>query len=405
MADFDPKAKARAGELREEMKEVSQQIARDPARMRAAEREGFAPQVRNFVRQAERERGREQGRGVEKDELHEVRRVSDPDQKRAFNRMHLGDFQAALGIFEEQGAIHWTADQNAAREALLAKYAADTLARPDQNRFVFAYTNAAVDAINRDIRGWRKERGELGPDHEFQTKHGPALFAEGDRIQFTGNARTKSARDAGFTNGVTGTVRQIDGQRMTVELDGKRHGEPRVVEFTVGDNAEAGQFNSIRAGYSGTIYKGQGKSISETYLYHSEHWRAASSYVALTRHRENISVFVARETAPDLNQLARQMARVDDRRAASQFHREEVRANERAAPQSEFRERSQQSTARQKPEDERQRKIDEVVQRMKQQRERERGDRDRDRDKSRGARPRPRRRLAGAFRAVALVSI
>ena len=53
LADFDPKAKARAGELREEMKRASQEIAKDPARMRAAEREGFAPQVKNFVRQAE----------------------------------------------------------------------------------------------------------------------------------------------------------------------------------------------------------------------------------------------------------------------------------------------------------------------------------------------------------------
>jgi Viral (Superfamily 1) RNA helicase len=68
LADFDPKAKARAGELREEMKRASQEIAKDPARMRAAEREGFAPQVRNFVRQAERESGRQKGRGAEKDE-------------------------------------------------------------------------------------------------------------------------------------------------------------------------------------------------------------------------------------------------------------------------------------------------------------------------------------------------
>ena len=68
MADFDPKAKARGAELRDEMKRSSQEIARDPARMRAAEREGFAPQVRNFVRQAERESGREKGRGVEKDD-------------------------------------------------------------------------------------------------------------------------------------------------------------------------------------------------------------------------------------------------------------------------------------------------------------------------------------------------
>jgi hypothetical protein len=62
VVDVDPKAKARAGELREEMKRASQEIAKDPARMRAAEREGIAPQVRNFVRQTERERAREKGR-------------------------------------------------------------------------------------------------------------------------------------------------------------------------------------------------------------------------------------------------------------------------------------------------------------------------------------------------------
>jgi Ti-type conjugative transfer relaxase TraA len=68
LADFDPRAKARAAELRDEMKRASQEIAQDPACMRAAEREGFAPQVKNFVRQAERERGHEKGRGAEKDE-------------------------------------------------------------------------------------------------------------------------------------------------------------------------------------------------------------------------------------------------------------------------------------------------------------------------------------------------
>jgi Ti-type conjugative transfer relaxase TraA len=41
LADFDPKAKARSTELREEMKRASQEIAKDPACMRAAEREGL----------------------------------------------------------------------------------------------------------------------------------------------------------------------------------------------------------------------------------------------------------------------------------------------------------------------------------------------------------------------------
>jgi Ti-type conjugative transfer relaxase TraA len=68
IADFDPRARARAAELREEMKRASQEIAKDPARMRAAEAEGIAPQIRNFIRQAEREQARQKGRNVEKDE-------------------------------------------------------------------------------------------------------------------------------------------------------------------------------------------------------------------------------------------------------------------------------------------------------------------------------------------------
>ena len=79
------------------------------------------------------------------------------------------------------------------------------------------------------------------------------------------------------------------------------------------------EFNDFRHGYAGTIYKGQGRTLDQTYLYHSEHWRSAASYVALTRHRDKAEIFVARNTAPNLKELARQMARVDNRKAASHY--------------------------------------------------------------------------------------
>jgi hypothetical protein len=78
----------------------------------------------------------------------------------------------------------------------------------------------------------------------------------------------------------------------------------------------ADEFEGFRHGYAGTIYKGQGKTLDRTYLYHTEHWRAAASYVALTRQRDSAQVFVARETARDANQLARQMARGEVRVAS-----------------------------------------------------------------------------------------
>jgi len=242
-------------------------------------------------------------------ELSEVRRQHKHDDKRAAEHMAEGNFQAALGMYDSKGAIHWTRDQDAARAALVEQWAKDSAADPSKSRFVFAYTNADVDRLNADIRAVRKERGELsGDDRSFQTKHGEAKFAEGDRIQLTGTDKGR-----GLVNGAAGTIERIEGDTIAMRLDGR--GDKRM-EF------DAKAFQDFRHGYAGTIYKGQGRTLDQTYLYHSEHWRSAASYVALTRHRDKAELFVARETAPDVKQLSRQMARVDDRRAASHFHQQ-----------------------------------------------------------------------------------
>jgi Ti-type conjugative transfer relaxase TraA len=254
--------------------------------------------------------------------LSEVVRVKDADQARAFNQMHEGQFRAALATFEEQGRISWGDTQDEARAALVAKWAADTAARPEATRFVFAYTNAEVHALNADLRAIRKDRGELGEETRLATKDGPADFAPGDRVQFTGSAWNRAARDAGLANGNVGTIRAIEGERVTVALDGKP-GSERVVSFTVGEDQRAGQFNALRHGYAGTIYKGQGRTVDDAYALHSQHWRSASSYVATTRHRDNVTIFTARELAADLDTLAGQMGRTEEKRAASMFQRAE----------------------------------------------------------------------------------
>jgi Ti-type conjugative transfer relaxase TraA len=265
-------------------------------------------------------------------ELHTVRRVKDEDQKRAFNQMHRGEYRDALGAFEERGAIHWTADEAAARAALVTKYIEDRQADPTRSAFAFAYTNKEVAALNADIRAKRRELSDLGEDHILPVKDGEAAFATGDRVQFTASARKKADKDAGLTNGMVGTVREIDGHKVTVEIDTKARSKPRLVSFVVGDNAEAGEFNAMRHGYAGTIYKGQGRTLDDTYLLHSKHWRSASSYVALTRHREDVAVFVDQSAAPDLDKLAQQMGRVEEKRAASQFMEAAARKVEGETP-------------------------------------------------------------------------
>jgi len=257
--------------------------------------------------------------------LKDVQRVQDAGQKDAFGQMHERDFAKALSVFEKAGSIHWSEKQADTLKEMAARYTADVAAEPDKRRFMFAYTNKDVDSLNAYARGLHRERGDLGEDCTLATKHGAAPFAEGDRIQFTGNGRTKDERNAGLVNGRVGTVADIsidkqDRAHVTVELDGKKDQQPQRVSFVVGDDAKAGEFNSFKHGYAGTIYRGQGRTLDEVYVGHSEHWRSAASYVALTRHRESVHIFAARETVGDIEALAHSMARADNKRAATAYH-------------------------------------------------------------------------------------
>ncbi|WP_027170230.1 AAA family ATPase [Mesorhizobium sp. WSM3224] len=233
-------------------------------------------------------------------EINEVTRQRVDWQREAARDLSDGRFEDALRAFARNKSVIWTSKQDELREKLVAQWAKDSSTDPAASRFVFAYTNKDVGSLNADLREVRRERGELGEDFLFTTKHGVAAFAVGDRVQFT-----DTLKGAGIYNGNAGVITRIDRNfgRISVTLDAAAGREGRRVEWY------ASEFNGFRHGYAGTIYKGQGKTLDHTYLMHTHHWRAASSYVALTRQRESAKIFVATETARDLRQLARQIGR------------------------------------------------------------------------------------------------
>ncbi len=242
-------------------------------------------------------------------EITEVTRQKVDWQRQAARDLAEGRFDAAVQAFDRHGAVTWAPDQEAARAALVTRWKADTAADPQASRFVFAYTNVEVDRLNAELRQVRRERGELGsPDVVLATKHGEAAFAVGDRVQFT-----DTAKKLGVYNGNAGTITGLDTRtgQVAVRLDAPAGKEGRTVTWSAAD-----EFEGFRHGYAGTIYKGQGKTLDHTYLLHTHHWRAAASYVALTRQRESAQVFVAEDTARDVHQLARQMARGEVRAAS-----------------------------------------------------------------------------------------
>ena len=234
-------------------------------------------------------------------EITEVTRQKVDWQRQAARDLAEGNFTEAVSAFAKNGSIHWSEKQEQARAALVERWRQDTARDPRATRFVFAYTNKDVNALNEDLRAARRERGELlGGDARFETKHGAAMFAVGDRVQFT-----DTLKGAKIYNGNVGTITGLDERTglLRAQLDGPQGASEREVVWS------AWEFDGFRHGYAGTIYKGQGKTLDHTYLYHTEHWRQAASYVALTRQRESATIFVARETARNPKQLAWQMAR------------------------------------------------------------------------------------------------
>ncbi|MER9420683.1 AAA family ATPase [Mesorhizobium sp. M0306] len=254
-------------------------------------------------------------------EITQVTRQKVDWQREAARDLSDGRFEDALRAFARNKAVVWTSKQDELREKLVERWAKDSASNPSASRFVFAYTNKDVDALNKDLRAVRRERGELGKDFVFTTKHGEAAFAVGDRVQFT-----DTLKGAGIYNGNAGTITGIDRNfgRISVSLDAAAGRKGRKVEWS------ASEFSGFRHGYAGTIYKGQGKTLDHTYLMHTHHWRAASSYVALTRQRESATIFVATQTARDLRQLARQIGRNEIKAASVAYAaRDELSAEQR----------------------------------------------------------------------------
>jgi Ti-type conjugative transfer relaxase TraA len=184
-------------------------------------------------------------------EITEVTRQRVDWQRRAARDLAEGNFIEAVSAFAKNGAIVWTEKQDHARAALVERWRQDTARDPQATRFVFAYTNKDVNALNEDLRAARRERGELsGSDARFETKHGAASFAVGDRVQFT-----DTLKSAKIYNGNVGTITGLDARAglLHARLDGPRGAPGREVVWS------ASEFDGFRHGYAGTIYKGQGK--------------------------------------------------------------------------------------------------------------------------------------------------
>ena len=194
-----------------------------------------------------------------------------------------------LEAYAKHDAIHLVEDQELARDRLVRDYVEDVEMRPEGTRAAMAHRKVDVRDLNIDIREALKARGHLSQEEiAYQTDTGERAFAVGDRIVFLQNDR-----DLDVKNGTLGTVAAVEQGRLMVHVDGR----DRDVAI------DASQYGAFDHGYATTIHKTQGVTVDRSYVLASETMDRHMTYVAMTRHRDEVALYAGEDQFTDVQAL------------------------------------------------------------------------------------------------------
>ncbi|WP_371219240.1 AAA family ATPase [Orientia tsutsugamushi] len=167
-------------------------------------------------------------------------------------------------------------------------------------KLVITVRNKDVDILNSSIRSLLKANGTLqGTEYRRSIAGRKESYMAGDRIVFQ-----KSDKDLQIQNSEFATLTSVDKNEFVAKTDaGKEVSfDPSKIQF--------------KHGYASTVYKAQGASIKDVYVLHNGVSNISSSYVAMTRHIENLQLYCNKKATASINSLINQLSRPNDKSAS-----------------------------------------------------------------------------------------
>nr|WP_108883852.1 AAA family ATPase [Orientia tsutsugamushi] len=167
-------------------------------------------------------------------------------------------------------------------------------------KLVITVRNKDVDILNSSIRSLLKANGTLqGTEYRRSIAGKKESYMAGDRIVFQ-----KSDKDLQIRNSEFATLISVNKNKFVAKTDAGKE-----VSFAPGKI-------QFKHGYASTVYKAQGASIKDVYVLHNGISNISSSYVAMTRHIENLQLYCNREATGSINSLINQLSRPNDTSAS-----------------------------------------------------------------------------------------
>ncbi len=234
--------------------------------------------------------------------LDDVRRQKTAWQRTATQHLAQGNIAQGLLAYNARGYVHRAENRDTAKAALVADVMRARDAAPEKTRLVLAYTRDDVAHLNALIKAEMVKRGDVSAkdtevavttrddDGEKTETQG---FAVGDRILFRENNR-----ELGVMNGTFGTLKEIGDGEFRVKLD-----NGHIVAFC------PAEYNRFQLGYAATVHKSQGMTVDQTFVFATKHFDRHTTYVALSRHREQVKMYASARDFKDNASLNRILGR------------------------------------------------------------------------------------------------
>jgi len=215
-------------------------------------------------------------------EISTIRRQNSEVDRQATSDLANGRASTALASYAERGKVKASETQMDAIDALVKDTVADIEA--GKSMAVLAHANKSVDAINSSVRRALIDKGKLVNKATFSSIDKDGLKFDldigiGDRVLFR-----KNDTALGVKNGSLGTVSVAVNGGLKVILDSGK-------EVAVDSNT----YKEISHGYAMTIHKSQGVTVDQSRVLLSAGWDRHLAYVAMSRHKEDLTVYYGRE--------------------------------------------------------------------------------------------------------------
>ena len=221
--------------------------------------------------------------------LTEILRQEEKWQRRATLDLAKGHTERAIESYDNKNRVIRKTSVERAMSDLVDDYIKHVKKYGlSQSRIALAHKRKDVYLLNQYIRAALQISRKQNDEFRFETNHGPRLFSDGDKIVFT-----KNDKDMGVKNGSLGTITKIKNSLINVKLE-DQNGRNELVTL----NSKT--YSSFDHGYALTIHKSQGITVDNSFVLNAGSEDKHLTYVAMTRHRINATLYMMRQRQPKI---------------------------------------------------------------------------------------------------------